>query len=109
MGGIGGPGQPGSVTSSVIIERAGAGHNGKKGKKVAASKGAGQPDPSWSGGGRGPGAPTSNYAKVGNFVGGNSQLDSSFSEPSGSGVPAKASSKKVTSKMVPAGTHSKAA
>ena len=72
MGAISGAGQPGSVTSSVIIERAGSSHNGKKGKKVAGSKTAGQPDPSWSGGGRGPGAPPANYAKVGNFVGGNS-------------------------------------
>ena len=41
MGGVGGAGQPGSVTSSVIIERAGSSHNGKKGKKVAGSKTAG--------------------------------------------------------------------
>ena len=41
MGAISGAGQPGSVTSSVIIERAASSHNGKKGKKGAGSKTAG--------------------------------------------------------------------
>jgi len=113
-----GSGHTGSVTSSVIIERAGGSHNnGKKGKKATNSKNPHYQETSWSGGpggGRAPagGIPSSNFTKVGNFVGsGNSQLEGSFTEPpsNSSGVPPKTSTKKVTSKMVPASTHSKAA
>lgn len=95
-----------NMNNSVVIERA---NNAKKGKKPVNGKN--QQDPNWSGG-PGGGMPPANFTKVGNFVGGNNQLEGSFSEATANASalgPSKNATKKVTSKMVPAGTHSKAA
>ena len=63
-----------NMNNSVIIERA---NNAKKGKKPVNGKN--QQDANWSGG-PGGGMPPANFTKVGNFVGGNNQLEGSFSE-----------------------------